>query len=368
MPPIRRLLAFAACAFVALAALPATAQTQVVEEIVARINDQIITRSEFERSKVQLKQELDQQFGAQGAARYAEREKDILRDLIDQRLLVQRAKDNGIAVENDVIKRLDEMRKSMNLESMEDLEREAQKQGISFEDFKDNLRNNMLTQRVIGQEVGRKINILPSEAAKYYQEHRAELKRPESVELAEILVSTEAKPGDNASEMERVNRAEAKAKELLAKIRGGAKFEDVAKTGSDGPTAAEGGSLGQFTRGQLAKELETTVFDTLKQGEVSDVIRTRQGFILLKVLKHTPEGTPELKDVEDQVHEAIYYEKLQPALREFLTKLREDAYIDLKPGYVDTGASPNQTKPILTAEASKEGEKTKKRKKKLGIF
>ncbi|MBI2682374.1 MAG: peptidylprolyl isomerase [Acidobacteriales bacterium] len=129
--------------------------------------------------------------------------------------------------------------------------------------------------------------------------------------------------------------------------------------------------LGQFQRGQLAKELETTVFDTLKEGDVSDVVRTRQGFIVLKVLKHTLAGTPELKDVEDQVHEAIYYQKLQPALREFLTRLREEAYIDLKPGFVDAGASPNQTRPIMTAEVtkeSKEAEKAKKRKKKLGVF
>ncbi|MBI2682373.1 MAG: SurA N-terminal domain-containing protein [Acidobacteriales bacterium] len=120
MPSLRRIWNLFALSLLALAALPSAAQTQVVEEIVGRINETIVTRSEFERSKTQLKQELTQQFGADAQAKYAEREKDILRDLIDQRLLVQRAKDNGIAVENDLIKRLDEMRKSMNLQSMED--------------------------------------------------------------------------------------------------------------------------------------------------------------------------------------------------------------------------------------------------------
>jgi len=356
--------------FSLLLCLSSLASAQVVvEEIVARINNEIITTSDLKRSREQVRQELEQQAQQQGGnaqQMFTEKEKDLLRDLIDQQLLVQHGKDNGITAETEVIKRLDDIRKNMKLESMEELEKAAQQQGVSFEDFKSNLRNSIITQQVIGQEVGRNMKILPADLQKYYEEHKAELTRPEQVELAEILVSTEPPEGMDpqqaaAQEPQRVAAAEAKAKELLAQIRAGAKFEDVAKKESQGPTAAQGGALGAFARGTLAKQLEDITF-ALKDGEVSDVIRTRQGFIILKVLKHQMAGVPTLKEVESQIYEALYYERLQPALRQFLTKLREESYIDIKQGYVDTGASPNQTKPVITtAAAEKEAEKKKKK-------
>jgi peptidyl-prolyl cis-trans isomerase SurA len=353
------------------ASFASAADSVVVEEIIVRVNDAIITRSDLQRAREQLQQEYQQQYGDQAGSRFAAKEKDILRDLIDQKLLVQRARDNGISVENELIKRLDEMRQQMGLETMEDLEKAAAAQGVSYEDYKDNMRNSMLTQRVIGEEVGRRLTLMPSDVTKYYEEHKHELEQPESVQLAEILVSTQAPEGREdtpEAESARLAAAEAKAKSLLESIRKGAKFEEIAKSSSDGPTAEQGGDLGVFKRGTLAKELEDRVF-TMKEGEVTDVIRTKQGFIILKLLNHTQAGIPPLKDVENLIQERIYYQKLQPALREFLTKLREEAYIDIKQGFVDAGASPNQTKPVLaSAAASKDDEKEKKRKKKLGIF
>jgi peptidyl-prolyl cis-trans isomerase SurA len=200
-----------------------SAQT-VVEEIIVRVNESIITKSDLQRSRDQLQQEMKQ--GKSGDSRdFATKEKDLLRDLIDQKLLISRAKDEGITVENELIKRLDEIRKQNNMESMEDLEKAAREQGVSFEDFKDNMRNSMLTQKVISQDVGRRINISPSEVTKYYQEHKAEFKAPEQVRLGEILISTEAKPDAKpaVAAMDPA-AAEAKAKSLLEQLKGGAKF------------------------------------------------------------------------------------------------------------------------------------------------
>ena len=108
----------------------------------------------------------------------------------------------------------------------------------------------------------------------------------------------------------------------------------------------------------------------MKAGEVRDVIRTKQGYVFLKVIDHQMAGIPPLKDVLPKIQDALYYAKLQPALRAYLTKLREDAYIDVKTGYIDTGASPNQTKPVETAAAKESDAKKlgKKKHKKLGIL
>jgi peptidyl-prolyl cis-trans isomerase SurA len=349
---------------VVLGALPAFAADTVVEEIIARVNNQIVTRTEYLRSKDQLKQEAEQQDPAHADQIVAEREKDVLRDLIDQQLLIEKGKDLGITADTELIKKLDEMRKQMNLDSMDDLEKAAQAQGVSYEDFKQNLRNQIITQQVIGKEVGQKLTVTKEEEKAFYDQHKSELAQPEQIRLSEILVSTDKKgAGDEAQQ---VAAAETKAKELLDQIQKGASFEDIAKKNSDGTTASQGGDLGYFKRGTLAKELEDKTF-AMKPGDVSDVIRTKQGFVILKVTEHQMAGIPPMSDVEGRLQDALYMQKLQPALRAYLQKLREEAFIEIKPGYVDTGASPNQTNPIETAENDAAAKQLKK-KKKFGIF
>ena len=349
----------------------------VVEEIIARVNNEIITRTEYVRSRDQLKQELQQQDSATADRVFAEKQRDVLRDLIDQQLLLQKGKDLGITGDTELIKKLDEMRKEMKLDSMEDLEKAAQAQGASYEEFKQNLRNQIITQRVIGQEVGSKLSMNKDDVAKFYNEHRAEMERPEAVRLSEILIApkTPAKPAGPDGKPEAPTEAETaaalaaaqtKAQDLLDQIHKGGTFADLAKKNSDGPSAKDGGDLSYFNRGTLAKELEDKVF-ALKTGEVTDVIRTKQGYVILQVTEHTTAGIPPLKEVEPRIQDALYMQKLQPALRGYLTTLREQAFIDIKPGYVDTGASAKQTKPVETT-TKEVASKSLKKKKKLGVF
>ncbi|HEU4414699.1 MAG TPA: peptidylprolyl isomerase [Candidatus Angelobacter sp.] len=356
----------------------------IVDEIVARVNDQIITRSELEKAKQTNLEEVKQRNPSDWQVKWATIQNDVLRDLIDQQLLLERGNDLGIDGKVEVVKRLNQLRQQMGLASIDDLEKEAQKQGVSYEDFKEQIRVGIVTQQVIGQEVGSKVQreITDQDVKDWYDKHQKELEGAEEIGLSEILVSTEPpKPaadsktpeGQTAAQPEdpaRVAQAEAKAKQLLDQLHKGAKFEDLATKSSDGPTAAQGGALGTFKRGELAKDLEDKTF-ALKPGETTDVIRTRQGFIILKVTGHRAAGVPPLKEIADKIREAIYSERLEPAARTYLTKLRDDAYIDVKPGFTDTGASPNQNnKPVIMAangEGGKPAVKAKK-KKKLLIF
>ena len=373
----------------ALACVPALAAGQVVEEIIARVNNQIITRSELARSKDQLRDEVKQQEPNNADKVYAEREKDVLRDLIDQQLLLEKGKDLGISADTDLIKQLDQMRKEMKLDSMEALEKEAEKQGISWEDFKQTQKNRIVTQKVIGQEVGGHLALTTEEEQKFYDEHKAELEHSEFIRLSEILItpkpatlptdtnaansgSTGQTPPDDAAKQAAdaaaLSAAEDKAKDVLKQLRDGANFDEVAKKYSDGPSAADGGALGTFERGKLAKELEDRTF-AMKKGEITDVIRVKQGYAILRVDEHEMAGIPPMKDVLPRIQDALYYQKLQPALRTYLTKLREEAYIKVAPGYTDTGRSANQTEPIETAAAKEaDAKKLNKKKKKLGIL
>ena len=350
----------------------------VVEEIIARVNNEIITRTEYVRSRDQLKQEVQQQDAANADRAFAEKQRDVLRDLIDQQLLLQKGKDLGITGDTELIKRLDEMRKQMNLGTMEELEKAAEAQGASYEDFKQNMRTQIITQRVIGQEVGSHLAMNKEDVKKFYEQHRAEMEQPEQVRLSEILIAskTPAKPAPSAdakpeppSEAETeaaLAPAQAKAQDVLDQFHKGAKFADLAKKYSDGPSAKDGGDLQSFKRGTLSKELEDKVF-ALKAGEVTDVIRTKQGYVILQATEHQMAGVPTMKEVEPRIQDALYMQKLQPALRAFLTTLREEAFIDVKAGYIDSGASAKQTKPVETTAKDVTAKKLKK-KKKLGVF
>jgi peptidyl-prolyl cis-trans isomerase SurA len=342
----------------------------LVEAIVVRINNSIISLSDLKRSEEQLAAETSKP-DPNLPPEAQPKQQDLLRDLIDSKLLSQKADELGISADTDLIKRLDDLRKQMHAESMEDLEKAAQAQGVSFEEFKQNMKESILTQKVIQQEVGAHISVTQQEIQDYYNQHKSEMERPEQVRLSEILISTQpppAKPGQpEPSSDQLVVQAKAKVDAIYAQLQKGAKFDAVAQKESAGPTAGQGGDLEYFKRGTLSKQLEDQVF-ALKAGQYTEPIRTNQGWVILKVTEHTSEGIPPLKEVEPQIQERLYMTKMQPALRAYLSKLRENAYIDIMPGYTDTGASPNETKPVYTTAASAADVQKQKKKKKYVLF
>jgi peptidyl-prolyl cis-trans isomerase SurA len=340
-----------------VAALSASATNTVIEDI--------ITRSEYKRNLEQMAHDFQQQGVPSTSPKLRDAEANLLRDMIDQQLLIQKASDLGITGDTELVKRLDDLRKQMGLSNMDDLEKVAKDQGVSYEDFKNNMRNQIITQQVIQREVGSKIQVTSEETQQFYSEHKAELEQPERVRLSEILIPV---TGNEPAQLEQAQR---QANEALEAVRKGMSFEEAAKKYSGGPTAVQGGDLGTFKRGTLAPELEQKTF-AMKAGDISDVIRTKQGFVILKVTEHTAAGLPDMKQVEPQIQEAIYMRQLGPKLREYLTRLREQSFIDVKAGFVDTGASPFQTKPIISKNASASSSSPApgkvKKKKKFGVF
>ena len=315
----------------------------VVEDVIARVNDQIITRSEYLRAEQQLLEESQQQ--GVSAAEFEDHRANLLRDMIDQQLLLSKGKELDITGDAETMRRLDDIRKQNHLDSMEALEKAAEQQGVSFEDFKQQIKNQVITQQVVRDEVGRRLTLTHQQEETYYAAHAKDFEAPEQVHLSEILVPT----ADNATDAQ-IASAQATADALEAKLKAGAEFAALAKSSSGGPTASAGGDLGDFQRGKLGDVLENATF-SLPVGGVTAPIRTRQGFVILRVDSHQAAGVPPLADVEPQVQEAIYMDQLQPALRAYLTKAREDASIDVEHGFVDTGSSRKQTEPVYTSYA-----------------
>src|SRR6476661_555275 len=176
----------------------ASSEGKVIEEIVARVNNEVITRSELEHSKVSAEEDAKQDCQNRCTPEQLKQitedsQKNALRNLIDQSLLVQRAKDMSISVEPDVIKQLDQIRIENKLESLEALEKAVESQGLNWEDFKNNIRNGLLTKKVISNEVGSHISIPKDEVQKYYDAHKQDFIRPEQVALRSIEINTAGK-------------------------------------------------------------------------------------------------------------------------------------------------------------------------------
>ncbi len=336
-----------------------TGEGKTVEEIVARVNNDIITRSELEKARASA--EDDARAECQGRCTpeqlqiaVEDRQKYALRDLIDQSLLSQRGKDMGINVEPDVIKQLDQIRIQNKLPDMDALERAVTSQGINWDDFKTNIRNRVLTQAVIGQEVGRHITIGHEEEMKYYNDHKSDFIRPEQVALSAVEIKTE---GKKESEIPALKE---KANTVRKKALDGEDFGELAKRYSDGSTAQQGGYLGVYKRGELSKELEDVVF-AMKKNQLTEVIETKSGFLILKVMEHYEEGEQPFDKVESEIQERLYTQRLDPAMREYLKTLREQSYVVVKPGYQEmSGGGNSEIEEVSTTPESTKDKKSHK--------
>jgi peptidyl-prolyl cis-trans isomerase SurA len=314
------------------------AEVKTVEQIIAKVNGDIITTTDLSRARKQLIEELKQR-GADAAAAekvIADRDRDILRDRIDNLLLVQKGKDSSINVDGEISKYVADVQTRLKVANQEDLAKIIQEQtGQSFEDWKSEMRNNMITQRVVRQEVGSKVNIKKEDVRKYYDEHKNEFIREEEVYLREILLLTENKKPEEIAAIEK------KAKDLVARAKKNEKFATLVRENSESPTAKEDGDIGWMKRGSLNKQIEDLVFAG-GRNFVTDPIKLPNGFLILRVEEVHKAGQAELEEVENEVMEKLYMPRFQPAMREYLTKIRYDAFIEIKDGFIDSGAAPGK--------------------------
>ena len=353
----------------AIAPLAQAADVRIVEEIIAKVNGDIITRGEMEQARTRLMEEAKSQglTGAQLAEVVRNQDKNALRDQIDQLLLVQRGKDLDVKVDADVTRRLAEIQSQSKITDPDKFHDYIREQtGMSFEDFQQQMKNTLLTQKVIGEEISSRISIPEADLRKYYEEHQKEFVREEQVFLSQILLSTEGKtPAQVAA-------AQKKAADLVTRARKGEKFSDLARQNSDDPaTAKDGGQLPPYKRSEhlLVKEIEDLVFQQ-KRGYVTDAIKLPQYLLILKVDDHYEAGQASFEEVKEQITQKLAEPKMEPKVREYLTNLRQNAFLQIKDGYVDAGAAPGKDtrwKDViqLKPETTTKEEVAAKRKRKL---
>lgn len=321
--------------FLGVTGLAFGADVALVEEIVCKVNSDIITRSELERDR----REAEAEFRRENLTGRALQEavstttRNLLRDRIDHLLLVQKGKELDLKVDGEVSKQLADIQRRSGISDPEKFQQYVHEQtGMSFEDYKNDTKNRILVDKVIRQEVSSKIQFKREDLEAYYNQHKDEFQRKERVFLQEIFVSTAGKDAGG------VLAAERKAKDLSARAKKGEKFTELAQTGSDDTNAQAGGEYPPMSKGELDPRIESAIWEQ-PRGFVSDPIKVDNGYFIFKVVEHQKAGLAGFEEVQNEVENKLYQPKMDPAIRTYLTKLRQDAFLEIKPGYDDSGAA-----------------------------
>ena len=308
---------------VLLGLLPAlSARTEVVDRIAAIVNNDIITT-------VQLDQELDNRLQTEGKT-----EKDLLpgdlstlrqqalSKLIDETLIRERAATAGITVTDDDIDAAIKDVERQNHMTREQLVAALKAQGMDFDIYRENMRQQILRFKLMGSEVRSKIEVTDKDILTYYREHIDEYRKPATLELANISfpLPSEATPPQIAD-------VKAKAEAALAKLRKGEDFYQVLLTVS-ADKSATGGDLGSFAECDLTPVFAKAVAP-LKAGEASSVIETPQGFTILKVVARHPGNSRQLDAVRDEIRNTLHQQKMEEGIKTWAQGLRKGAHIKI---------------------------------------
>jgi parvulin-like peptidyl-prolyl isomerase len=297
---------------------------QVVEEIVAIVNDEVITLTQFKVEYEQRLQAIKAQLppGEQQEKSIEQLQAQLLEAMITDTLLLQLAKEKNINVADQVKMALDNVKKENNLESDDDLRRALASQGIEYEAWLKQMEETILRQSVVFSEVNRSIVIDDAEVVDFYKKRQAELREPEEYTLRAVyLAGTDRTPEE----------LEAKRSAIDAKLKGGADFAALAGEDGDAPMKENKGELGTIKKGEMDKTLLAAV-EPLKKGEVSAWTQTKNGWYLLKLEEKKDVRVPAFEEARKQIEERIFGEKQGVKLTEFLDKIKKTSFIKiLKP-------------------------------------
>ncbi len=294
---------------------------QVVDEIVAVVNDDIITLS-------QVRHEYDIRVQALQAANVKGEEYDkalvqlrtqILDTMVTDLLLLQLAKEKNINVTEQVKNAVDNIKKENNLATDEDLKRALAQQGLEWDVWLKQVEETILRQSAVMSEVSRSIALDEAEIVDYYKKHPAEFTDPEEFTLRAVYVA--ATEGDPAA-------LEARKKEILDKVRAGGDFAEISGTMSDPPLKESKGDLGAIKKGDLDKTLLAAV-EKLKKGEISDWTQIKSGWYLLKLEDKKESRLRTFEEARKTIEEKIYAQKQSVELDKFLTELKKKSYIKI---------------------------------------
>jgi len=329
---MKKLSALLASTVVALVAL-APVRAEILEQVVVKVNGDIVTKSEFERIQVEfLRQRPELQNVTPESPELqkavAESTPQLILSAVDELLLVQRGRELGYAMSDEQFKSvLDNIKKDNNIEDEAKFQEALKQEGMTLADLRRQLEKNMLQTRVQQNEVLGKISVTEDEAHAYYNEHSREFTTPSEVMLREILINVPT--SDRGVNVAEDDAAKQKAEDVRHRLLGGEPFARLAAEVSDAGSKANGGLIGPVKTDELAPTLQTMI-EGMKVGDITPVIRTQRGYQILAVESRTETKVRTFEEARTDIGDKIAEQKRRGETQKYLEKLRAQATITFK--------------------------------------
>ena len=325
---------------VLLAAAPAAAQegrlssgipgAMVFERILVKINGDLITQTDLEQAQINAlrARPVPPQSDAELQRALQETTPEVIGNLVDQMLLVQRGREMGYSLSDEQFEEvLDGIKQENSMTDEELVVALEQEQGMNLAELRVVMEEQMLAGQVQQDQVLRRVSMTEIEALEYYETHLDEFTRPATVTLREILIPVAAEAG--AFNVGRDNLARSRAESALARVHAGEDFEALVDELSDAPSKANGGVIGPIALADLADAVRARI-EALEVGGVGEVERTPAGYQILKLESSTAAAPAPFEDVREQIVNNVFNERRLQALDRYLNNLRDDAIIEWK--------------------------------------
>ena len=314
----RRIFIIISIAFVMVGAL---AHAATINKFVAVVNDEVITQQDVDQMLAVLYAQYSQEFKGDELLQKMEMvKKDILNQIIEDKLVLSRAKELGIKItESEINERLDYIKKGFPSEDA--FYDTIKTQGVTIANLKDRYRDQIMMKKLVDYEVKSKISALPSETNAYYEKHKDRFRENDKYRVKNILI----KAKDDVS----FELAKVEIESIYNKLKEGGNFDDLAGQYSQGPNAEKGGDIGYVEKGQMLEVLDNAIFK-LKLGEFSEPVKSEIGYHIFKAedIKYGKQAS--LEEAQKDIQMIIFQEKFKAQVSEWLSGLKKKAYISIK--------------------------------------
>jgi parvulin-like peptidyl-prolyl isomerase len=305
--------------------LTATVSAEVVDRIVAVVNDEIITMSELNNTFESYRKKIEESYKNQDLVKImAEARLVMLNKLIDQSLIEQETKKSGLTIKDDeVMDTIQNFLKQRKIR-MEDLLNSLVKEGSTFEEYKKDVRNQLIRMKVVRRQIQSKIAVSEEEIGDYYLKHREDYEGKEAVKIKQILILL---PKNVAATTKAKIKGEMDM--IYTRLKNGEPFDLLAARYSQGPAASAGGDLGFVEKGMIFPAVENAAF-SLKVDEMSGVIESSIGFHIIMVIDKRGAGIKPIESVRIEIREKLEGEKMEKKYNEWISDLRNKSHIEIK--------------------------------------
>ena len=321
-----------ALAFVLAGPSWVAAQGEILEQILVKVNGDIITKTDLEQRQIAALRQADPNFRPANDAELkkalAEVTPQVIVNAVDELLLVQRGKEMGYALGAEQFRKIvDQIKTENKLETEEAFQAALKQEGLTMDDLRRQLERQMLVSRVQQDEVMGKISISEDEVKQFYETSKEVFTTQPQITLREILIVVPT--SDKGVNVAEDDAAKAKAEDIRKRLQAGEPFAQLASDLSEAPSKANGGLIGPINRSDLSDDLLKEI-DTLKPGQITRAIRTTRGYQIIKLETATATKVKTVDEARPEIADKIAAQKQRGQMHQYLQQLRARAIIDWK--------------------------------------